>query len=282
MDSKEKILNLLEQEPLFTNQYLRISPEITNEMLADELYTMIQNPDMKDLYNEIQKRYGDFSDITKQLTDAFKSVKDYYPDVVIPKIVAFITGMGTDLYVSKELIVIGLDFFMGSDAKYKLQNMPNYILRTYEPEYLVPRTILVYLPLFIDSNIKNSSLLDDIIYLGKLYYFARQVLPEVDDSILLGYTDEQIRGLNEHKADVWTHFIDNKLFYITDHFIKKKYITSRPFTSEISIKCPGCIGKWLGWQIVNSYMKHHKSVKLSELMHNTDANTILLESKYKP
>ena len=243
---------------------------------------MIQNPDMKDLYNEIQKRYGDFSDITKQLTDAFKSVKDYYPDVVIPKIVAFITGMGTDLYVSKELIVIGLDFFMGSDAKYKLQNMPNYILRTYEPEYLVPRTILVYLPLFIDSNIKNSSLLDDIIYLGKLYYFARQVLPEVDDSILLGYTDEQIRGLNEHKADVWTHFIDNKLFYITDHFIKKKYITSRPFTSEISIKCPGCIGKWLGWQIVNSYMKHHKSVKLSELMHNTDANTILLESKYKP
>jgi hypothetical protein len=51
---------------------------------------------------------------------------------------------------------------------------------------------------------------------------------------------------------------------------------------EVGEKCPGRIGQWVGWQIVNAYMNAHKDVTLPELMNQRDAQKLFKESKYKP
>jgi uncharacterized protein YjaZ len=55
-----------------------------------------------------------------------------------------------------------------------------------------------------------------------------------------------------------------------------------PFTSAISKDCPPGIAKWIGWQIVKSYMKNNENVSLEELMNEKDAQKILNKSKYRP
>jgi len=55
-----------------------------------------------------------------------------------------------------------------------------------------------------------------------------------------------------------------------------------PFTSAISKDCPPGIAKWIGWQIVKSYMEKNENVTLEQLMNEKDAQKILSKSKYRP
>lgn len=50
--------------------------------------------------------------------------------------------MVTDLYLSEELMVIGLDFFMGEGAKFGPIELPQAMLRVYQPACIVPRAVL--------------------------------------------------------------------------------------------------------------------------------------------
>ena len=52
------------------------------------------------------------------------------------------------------------------------------------------------------------------------------------------------------------------------------------FNLDIDKKSPGAIGRWLGYRIVDSYMKNNK-IDLKELI-NLDHYTIFKKSKYKP
>jgi uncharacterized protein YjaZ len=60
------------------------------------------------------------------------------------------------------------------------------------------------------------------------------------------------------------------------------YLNDGPFTAEISQEAPGRIGIWVGWRIVDSYMRHHPEVSIQQLMAESDAQKILEYSYYKP
>jgi len=280
LERKEQLQAFLDSHPVFTTQFLH---QVTDpSSLVDKLYAMVQNPDMGDLYQEVQRVFSDTAALQAQLQQAFRYLKYYYPDFQPPQVVTFVTGMGVDLYVSQELIVIGLDFFMGEEAKFRPTALPQYILRTYQPAYLVPKIILLLSQHFNKVDATDQTLLADMLYYGKALYFAQAVLPQVADHLLLGYTPAQLDAVRQHQEGVWTHFIDQALFYTTNHLTQSAYIDDRPFTVEIDAQCPGRIGQWLGWEIVKEYMQRHPHVDLKTLMACADMQALFSQAKYRP
>ena len=81
---------------------------------------------------------------------------------------------------------------------------------------------------------------------------------------------------------MWEHFIEHELLYNSDPLTKNKYIKDRPFVSEIGPRCPGNVGRWLGWEIIKKYMNKHKKVSLPDLMNNENTQNLFAESKYRP
>jgi len=282
LESKEEIRAFLKDNALFAAQFLGLTSQEEEDTLVERLDAMVHNTDMQALYQEVQRVFGDFSAIQQQFEGAFRYLLYYYPDFKIPQLATFITGMGTDLYLSKDLIVIGLDFFMGEGAKFRPIELPQYILRSYQPAYIVPRTILQLSQEFIKTNDADQTLLADMLHYGKTYYFAQALLPKVEAAIILSYTKEQLATIEHYQDIVWEHFIDQELLYVTNHLTKHRYLNDRPFTSEIGPKCPGNIGRWLGWEIVKSYMARHTELSLSALMNNTDTQALFAQSKYRP
>ena len=55
-----------------------------------------------------------------------------------------------------------------------------------------------------------------------------------------------------------------------------------PFTAPVSQDSPGRLGTWLGWQIVDSYMKKNQNIGLKNLMDENNYQKILEESGFKP
>ncbi|WP_152425058.1 gliding motility lipoprotein GldB [Nafulsella turpanensis] len=280
--SKDEIRSFLEQNKLFAQNFLFLDQYPHDSIVVNQLYALINNPSLDTVYQESQQVFGDMEQIRQDFATAFKFIKYHYPEFEPPVIYTMVTGFGNDMYVSEDMIVIGLDYFLGEGATYRPLQLPDYILRRYSPDHLVPSTILLLSQEFNKVQPDDKSMLADMIYYGKSFYFTEYVLPEIPDSLIIGYTAEEMKGLWVNEKLVWNHFLKNELLYETNHIVKKKYIDERPATLEVGNKAPGRLAQWLGWQLVRAYMNEKEEVSLPELMATVEPVKILEESDYDP
>ena len=266
-----------------TQLYFNATDPASDTALIAELTSRIANPELQLLYQQTQTEFGNTNQLTAQLSEAFTNIKRDFPAFKQPRVATFITGfMGPDLVVTDSLILIGIDYFVGPSGKYRPrgEEFPQYILRRYAQPYIVPTIVRLLSERFNEQNRADLSLLADMVYNGKSLVFTRTMLPNVPDSLIIGYSDRQLTETFNAQEQIWAHFIDNQLLYQANADIKKRYMGERPFTAEIGNRCPGRIGDWLGWRIVSHYFDG-KKVSITDLMKNADARQLFQESGYK-
>lgn len=280
--SKAELEKLLDKNPVFREKFLFESQYPDDSILINRFYGLLHDPYIDTLWTETNQVFGDLTDIKSQFSDAFKRIKYYYPRFTPPRIQTAFTGLAHDMYISDSLIIIGLDYYLGESASYRPLNTPDYILKRYRKENIVPNTLLLLSEKFNKTDMEDKTLLADMVYYGKAYYFSKQMLPCVPDSIFLGYTQKEMHDINASKGVIWANFIENELLYETDYALKDKFISERPKTFEIGQNCPGRIGRWVGWEIVKAYMDKNDTTSFIGLMNNNDAKEIFRISRYKP
>ena len=107
------------------------------------------------------------------------------------------------------------------------------------------------------------------------------MLPSTEESIIMGFSYDEMMGVKEDREFNWRHFIEEELLYETSEFTKQKYLGERPNIYEISQECPGRVGSWLGWEIVEAYMSS-RDISVTELLSEQDHHKIFTQSGYKP
>ncbi len=287
--SREQIQSFLKANQDFARLYFNTTQFGQDTALVNALYNRVNDPELNVLYQQTQDEFTEATDLSNQLASAFAAIQKDFPAFRAPKVVTTFTGfMGPDLLVTDSLVIIGLDYFAGPKAKYRPQGpaYPNYILRRYRKDFIAPAIVFAISDKFNATNRADQTLLADMVYYGKGYVFTKAVLPGSDgepiaDSLLIGYTDRQLTDTYASQDLVWAHFIDNQLLYQQNPAVKQRYMNERPFTAEIGPKCPGAIGRWLGWRIVGRYHDTHESVSIADLMRNADAQKLFTESGYK-
>jgi len=220
------------------------------------------------------------NEIEAQLAEGIGRLKSIYPEAKTPEVYSAVSVFYNDLFVSDSLIILGLDHFIGQEATYAPKDIPQYILKRYDAAHL-PAIVMQFISgHYVKSGDKNT-LLSDMIDFGKTYYLTSRLLPCTADSLLMGYTPKNMEDIRANKSIIWANFVENELLYETDHMVKRKFLSERPQIYEISQDCPGRIGAWVGWQIVESYMASN-DVAIKDLMENTDHHKIFEQSGYKP
>ena len=250
--------------------------------LASHLFEVLANKAFRSFKNEVDSIIGDKKTvILDPLAGAFDQIRKNYPSFRTPEIKFIMTGFtGNDLYITDSLIVIGLDYFGGPAARFR-PNVFDYQLRRYQKEYIVPAIIFFMSGKYNKLNPSDGTLLADMIGYGKSFEFVKQVIPDCPDSLITGYSGENLRRTYNSQGDIWAYFITNKLLYEKNDLKKQKYIGERPFTVEIGNEVPGGIGRWLGWRIVNKFATEHPKMNLPELMNIDNAGYLFQESGYK-
>jgi hypothetical protein len=282
--SADSIRAFLNRNSAISQLYFNANGAGNDTALVSELTNRVNNPALNELNQQVQAEFGDLTDLNTQLSEAFANIKKDFPDFKTPKVAAVVTGfLGPDLVVTDSLIVIGLDYFAGPSAKFRPQGpqYPQYILRRYQKDYIVPAIVFAISDKYNATNRADQTMLADMVYYGKGYVFTKTVLPEMADSLVIGYSDRQLTETFNAQDIVWAHFIDNQLIYQTNPAIKGRYLNERPFTAEIGQRCPGAVGRWLGWRIVGRYHDEHSDVSIANLMRNSDSRQIFEQSGYK-
>ncbi|MGV3706839.1 MAG: gliding motility lipoprotein GldB [Arcticibacter sp.] len=290
--------NIAEALPVLEKKYSPFYRDFVEGMLnagstSDTAYyanmrLILQNKDFSALNAEISSTFKDLSGKEEELRDAFKHINYYQPAVEVPRIISFFSGFGVQVPLGEKYIGIGLDMFLGADSKFYpalQQSIPRYISRRFTPENITPRVIETFVreDMFPEPDNLNT-LMDRMIYNGKILFFMQSVLPNVPDSLIINYTGEQQQWADKYEADIWGYFLERNLLYESDYMKIQKFLTEAPFTPGIGERNESApkLALYIGWQIVKKYMERNEHIDLPELMKNTNYQQILTDSHYKP
>jgi hypothetical protein len=281
--SKSELVALLTEQPIIRDEIFRREEYPSDSVFVQELFDRFNNPYLDTMLLETRRVFGDLSGLRDEFANAFTNIKFYFPEFVPPKVITLISGLDSDLYVSDSLIIVSLDFYLGRGAKYR-PRMYDYLLRKFDPNDIVPSCMLIYgiSDRFNKTDANDHTVLADMLVYGKSFYFAKRMLPCVPDSTFIWYSPEEIKGSRQNEDLIWERFIESQVLFSTSHKVKQDYLGERPVTAQVGEKCPGRIGQWVGWQIVNRYAEKHPDQSLPRLMMNDDAQRMFKESAYKP
>jgi hypothetical protein len=256
----------------------------STERWKDSILQYVQSPYSRALYDSTMLQFASLEDFKTKLTAAFRHYKYYFPDSIIPDVNSLINAPPA-FTIGNNLLCVSLDKYLGSSSafyKYESDPIPAFLLRKFRPEYMVSNCVEVVATANFEFDPAGKKLLDAMIYRGKILYFKKELLPGEPDSIVTGFSEEDLEWCKENEPEIWKFFIEHKLLYSPDPLVYSKYITDGPTTSGMPEAAPGNIGTWVGWQIVSKYMEKNRDLTLRALMNEADAQKILTDSRYKP
>ncbi len=270
----------------FVKPFQSLKPEmrIENERrLHKSFLSMLSNEEIHKLVETTHLEFGDFTTLEFEFNDAFKRFKYYDSSFVAPEVNTLVSGFGSfDCNLSGDLLIVGLEYFLNDKTKYYDFEIPNYALTHYKQENILPKSIQLLQDRINAFDPLDQTLLSQMVYYGKADYFATIILPNSPERVILEYTPEEMEKIKQQQEIIYSHFVNNKLFYQEGQEVIARYVNLRPSVAEIGNECPGRIGRWLGYQIVKKYMKDYPDVTLMQLMADTDAKKIFAKAKYKP
>ena len=236
-----------------------------------------------ELFSEVQQQYSDFSEIENELTSLFKHVKYYNPNFKSPNVVTMLTNITYEdrVIYADSLLFISLDNYLGKAHKF-YADYPNYIKQNMIKEHLVVDVAEALVNTQIPPTNKRR-FIDKVINAGKKMYTIDAYVPQVADSIKIGYSKDKYNWALANEEQIWMYFIDKELLFSTDTNLNRRFLDEAPFSKfymEQDNLSPGRIGEWLGWRIVSSFMEKN-DVSLQQML-KTDEDIIFKKSKYKP
>lgn len=237
----------------------------------------------QELNNEVLKKFPSEDLLEDQIEPLFQHLKYYFPTFEPPTVVTVTSDVDyqNKVIIADSLLVLSLDTYLGADHEF-YGGIKRYIAQNLKESQIAPDIAEAYARQLIPPP-RTRDLLSQMIYYGKELYLNDLLLPKVKDSEKIGYTEEQLLWALENEIDMWRYFIENEMLFSTNDKLAARFINPAPFSKfylEIDNESPGMIGRYLGWQIVRSYMKNN-DVSLDELL-QLSANEIYTNSKYKP
>jgi hypothetical protein len=246
----------------------------------------IADKDMKNAYRYVKTIYTDskIEELNSEINNCAKRFKYHFPKRNLPiKLVTCTNCFNYSVAYVDSNLVVGLDNYLGDTAIfYQMLQLPQYKTRCMNQNYILPDLVRGWILTEFDNSEPVNTLLYHTIFYGKLYYCMSALLPDTPDSLLIGYTKEQLKYCKTNEKNSWAFFAEKNRLYENNLKIVQELTAEGPFTGAISRQCPPRIAMWVGWQIVKSYMDKNENVTLEQLMTEKDAQKILSKSKYRP
>ncbi len=270
-------------DPADLNQIKNRYPFFFPDSYPDSVWlNRLQDPIQLEIFNEIIKQYDSVIFLEIGLFKFFKSHIELVDKFITPQVITVNTDIDyrNKVILTDSLLLIGLDNYLGPNHKF-YDGIPEYI----KEDFTIPGIFSDVAEKYAYANIPRIefyTFLDKIIYYGKVLYYKDFTL-DIEDRYKIGYSKVKMKWAKENEYFVWTYFIENNILFNPDNNLESRFINDSPFSRfylEIDNESSEMIGKYIGWQIVKSYMKNNET-SLKNMLNKSPID-IYNNSKYKP
>ena len=259
-------------------------PFLLPQDISDTIWVNKRNDSLyKVVSTEVQQKFTDISKIQNDVNEVLKRIHYYFPNQNPNKVITLLSDVDVDNRViyTDSLVLIGLDTYLGKDHRF-YSVFPEYTLKDFEGER-VSTDVAQNFAIQIVPPTKDRTLLGQMIYLGKVMEVAQRMNPSASAEMILNYDKDKLDWAKTNEVEIWKYFMDQKFLYNTDQKLFLRFLQKAPFSKfylEFDNESPGAVGIFIGWNIVQSYLKNN-NVTLQELLIK-DTKEIFDNAKYKP
>jgi hypothetical protein len=257
---------------LFPEQY-------DNKVWISRLNDSVQ----KQIYSEVNLVFSNLDNEKSEIQSFYNNFTSYFPKYELPRLITLISDVKYEnrVILADSLLLIGLDNYLGSEHPF-YSSMPKYI-----SDNLIRRMIISDIAeeyaYYVIPRVNFYTFLDKIIFYGKVLYFKDIMLPKLEDRHKIGYSNLNMDWARQNEHYVWTYFVEKQLLFSSENKLITRFINNAPFSKfylSIDNESPGMIGRFIGWEIVKSYMKNNNTTFIEMILMNP--MDIYNKSKYKP
>ena len=257
---------------LFPEQY-------DNKVWISRLNDSVQ----KQIYSEVNLVFSNLDNEKSEIQSFYNNFTSYFPKYELPRLITLISDVKYEnrVILADSLLLIGLDNYLGSEHLF-YSSMPKYI-----SDNLIRRMIISDIAeeyaYYVIPRVNFYTFLDKIIFYGKVLYFKDIMLPKLEDRHKIGYSNLNMDWARQNEHYVWTYFVEKQLLFSSENKLITRFINNAPFSKfylSIDNESPGMIGRFIGWEIVKSYMKNNNTTFIEMILMNP--MDIYNKSKYKP
>jgi len=232
---------------------------------------------------QVAKVHGDLSDKNEEIIGLFQHLKYYFKEFREPRVITFISDVDyrNKTIVTDSIVLVAIDTYLGADNEL-YDRIYDYIKQNLKPSQIVPDLAEQYARKRIFQS-QRKSLLDEMIYSGKILYFKDIMLPSIPDEEKIGYSKADLEWAQINESNIWSHFVEHELLFSTNVKLAERFINPAPFSKfnlDLDAESPGRLGQYIGWQIVRAYAKNNK-VSIQDIL-GIDAEEIFNNSRFKP
>jgi len=250
-------------------------PDYLKSFLTDHLNNQV--------YQATLEIYPDLEELEEALSESFTRFKYHFPAMEPPAIFSFVSRFNQSIVTSEGILAIGLDNYLGVDSEYYTRlGMHRYQIMNMHPGKITSDCMMGWAMTEFEYNDSVDNVLANIIYNGKMAYFTKWMLPETPDSLIIGFTAGQMNFCRNNEARMWEYLVEHKILFESDRMTIQRFTGEGPFTKDFTHESPARASVWLGWKIVEEYMRRNKDVSLEALMMENNYQRILTLSRYNP
>ena len=254
---------------------------IPTKDIDDSIKAYLSHPYMVRLENRIKETFGDKAEMQNKIVDGFKHLKFHFPEKDMPESVVFINSgfAGSAISMEKD-IAVGLERYLGNNVDV-IQELPPdefyaWIKEAMDRQFLERDVMASWIMTNIIEEPKSGSLVENIVYWGKIIYLVEACYPEDSENTIIRYSQEDYDWSIENELAYWEYLVKQELLFKLDDRTKMNMLREGPFTPGLPEVGPDRLGQYLGWRMVRQYMENHSDLSLKELI-NKNYNSILQE-----
>ena len=236
------------------------------------------------LFKEVDKTFSNIKNTEAEIESLFNHLKYYFSEFNPPRIITTTNDVDyrDRLIVTDTITVIALDSYLGSEHEF-YGNIANYIKTNFTKDQIVVDLAHEYARKYT-YHPGRKTLLDEMIYFGKLLYFKDMMLPLKKEAERIGYSENELNWAIANESYIWRYFVSRELLFSTDSKLPSRFINPAPFSKfyieDVDADSPGRLGQYIGWQIVRAYMDQN-DVSLKEMLIKS-TEEIFNNTKFKP
>lgn len=265
---------------LYTEDLMQFGSPSDTAWFQYAFCTFLTDSVFRNAYETSLHTFNDVSGIEKKLTKAFRYIEYYFPKTILPKIYMHVSGFNQPVVATDSILSISTDNYLGRDfASYK-NLVHSYQLEGMKPENVPSDYVMVWL---VNSfPFSSETLLDNMLYQGKIMFLLETFMPGEKEHILMAFTPEQLKWCRNNEKKMWITMVESKHLFMQDRMLLAKYLGDAPSTSYFPPESPGRAAVWIGWQIIRAYMANNQDITLQQLMSENNYRKILEKSGYRP
>jgi len=290
---RDSYLKLVAAYPNLTDLYFKRLMNMHHaqeDTFYNRLSAFVSDDRIKTLSEKVEADFKDFSKQKKELTQAFKYFKYYFPDRTIPRFYTLYTEYAFQTFIfsdmdNRDAIGISLDMFLGQAYNYKRLNpsnpaFSNYLTRSFNKDHITKKTVEMAIEDIMGPP-PGKRFVDIMMHQGKKLYILEKLMPMTMDTVIHEYAADQMKWVKENELQMWDFILEQNLMYEANNLKISKYLQPSPTSKGMPSLSPGRTGSYMGYRVVSAFMARNE-MDLQSLIDFKDAQLLLEKSKFRP